>query len=395
MTHAFLLDRLSEINQRVDGYKQAGVYAFCSHIEPIDPPWYEVNGERMLMATSYSYLGLMHHEAIKAAAAAAGQQYGFGSHGSPVLAGTTPLHARLEADLAHFLGADDALTFSSGFVTNATVIAGLMSPGDTVVTDRQNHASILAGARYSGASVATYAHQDLEDLQRVLTEAHRAGSRTLVVVDAVFSMEGTIADIPRIVRLCEEFDAALMVDEAHSLGVLGETGRGVVEHFDLRPDQIDIRMGTLSKSIPSCGGYVAGSERLVHGLRHSNEGYLFSGALTAPQVAAAQAGLDILATHPELPQQLHKKADSVRARLRAADLAVPGEGTPIIPVVVEDEQAVFGLWLKCLANQIFIMPVVHPAVPRRAPRLRISLTNDLEEAELDLLVDAVVSGAGY
>lgn len=389
MVAPFVLEKFAEVNGRVEVFTDYGLYPYHSTIEPKDPPWYAVNGEPMLMGTSYSYLGLMHRPEVLEAAAAAGRTYGYGSHGSPILAGTTVLHRALEQRLATFLGAEDALLFSSGFVTNATIIAGLMGPGDLVVSDRQNHASILAGARFSGAQVGLYPHEDHEALEQLLIESAKAGTKTLVVIDAVFSMAGTIADLPRIAALCREHGAALMVDEAHSFGVLGETGRGVIEHFGMDPSLIDIRMGTLSKAIPSSGGYVAGDELLVRGLRHTTEGYIFSGALSPPLVAAALAGLEILIAEPHLPRELAAKAESVRSRLRAAGFVVPGEGTPIVPVVTTTEHEVLEIWLRALAAQVFVLPVVYPAVPRNAPRLRASITNDLLEDDLDLLVNAI------
>jgi len=251
-----------------------------------------VQGREMLMFASYSYLGLLGHPKINAAAKAAIDEFGTGTHGVRTLAGSLDLHAELEEDLARFKQTEDAITFSSGYVTNLTAVSTLVGRHDAVICDKLNHASIVDGCLLSGAEFVRFRHNDMDDLGRCLQRAEGKGTR-LVVVDAVFSMDGDIINLPRMVELCHEHRARLMVDEAHSVGVLGRTGRGIEEHFGLG-SVIDLKMGTLSKTIPSVGGYLAGGRDLIHLIRHTSRAYIFSAALPPAQTAAAKAALEVM-----------------------------------------------------------------------------------------------------
>ncbi len=386
-----LAARLAAAAGMVDAAIESDSYFYHAEIEEPVGAWGTIGDQRMLIATSYSYLGLMDDERIRSAARSAIDAYGTGSHGSRLLAGTTPEHRLLEAELADFLQAEDAVLFSSGFVTNVAVLTALTDRNDVIITDELNHASLAAGSRYSGATVLTYAHNDMADLAECLDRA--VGATTLVVADGVFSMSGTVVPLPEVVELCQRRGAHLMVDEAHSFGVMGATGRGIAEHFGVEPKRIDIRMGTLSKALPSTGGFVVGSRELVRTLRHSAEGYIFSGALTPVHVAAARTALEILRNEPELTSSLRAKAKTVRDALRASGLEVLGDGSPIVPVVFSDADRANAVTKRCQAAGVFVLPVVYPAVPLDAPRLRLSITNDLSESDVDLLVHTVVDAA--
>jgi len=248
--------RIEEMNQRVADLRRNGLYFYLQPISELDGVWVTVNGRRMLLFAGYSYLGLLGHPKITAAAQEALARYGTGTHGVRILAGTLPLHDELEQTIARFKKAEAAIVYSSGYVTNlATVSALVMGRNDVVICDKYNHASIVDGCLLSRAKFARFRHNDMADLERCLQQAGTDAGK-LVVVDAVFSMDGDIINLPEVSRLCREYEALLMVDEAHSVGVLGETGHGIEEHFGLE-DAIDLYMGTLSKPIPSVGGYVA------------------------------------------------------------------------------------------------------------------------------------------
>ncbi|MEK7326600.1 MAG: aminotransferase class I/II-fold pyridoxal phosphate-dependent enzyme, partial [Chloroflexota bacterium] len=270
-----LTGRVNAWLNRVNEAKEADLYFFNQPLDELNGNARAiVRGREMLMFASYSYLGLLGHPRINEAAKAAIDKYGTGTHGVRLLAGTLRLHEELEATIAGFKRAEAAITFSSGYVTNLTAVSTLVGRHDTVICDKLNHASIVDGCLLSGAKFARFKHNDMQDLERVLGQRDSRGVK-LVVVDAVFSMDGDIIDLPRLVELCRKHKAWLMVDEAHSIGVLGKTGRGIEEHFGL-DNVIDIKMGTLSKTIPSVGGYLAGRKDLIHMFKHASRAFIFS-----------------------------------------------------------------------------------------------------------------------
>src|SRR3990172_9331648 len=283
-------ERIAALNERVHSLKAQALHFYELPSSAIDGPWVTVNDRRMLMMASYSYLGLIGHPDIDRAARDALDRFGTGTHGVRMLAGTLTIHRELEETIARFKGAEDAVTYSSGYVTNLSVISTLVGRGDAVISDKINHASIVDGCLLSHANFIRFKHNDMADLERALIKAGSAAK--LVVVDAVFSMDGDVINLPAVSRLCKQYGAWLMVDEAHSLGVLGKTGRGIEEHFGLPADTVDIKMGTLSKTIPSVGGYVAGKRDLISYLKHASRAFIFSAALP-PASAAAKAAFDV------------------------------------------------------------------------------------------------------
>ena len=290
------LERYALMNRRINSLKEQDLYFFEPEISEHDGAWVTANGQRMLMLGSYEYLGLLGHPHLKETAIAAIQKFGTGHHGVRLLAGTTTIHRQLEAKLANFMQTEDSIVFSSGYVTNLATISTMVGRGDSVIGDQWNHASIMDGCRMSGAQFLEYQHNDMDSLAATLKKAD--GQTKLVVVDSVFSMDGDIIDLPATVELCKKHKALLMVDEAHSIGVLGETGRGVQEHFGMDPADIDIKMGTLSKTLAGCGGFVAAKEEITTFLRHHARGYIFSGALPAGQTSVAIAALEVIEREP-------------------------------------------------------------------------------------------------
>lgn len=356
-------------------------YFYEPVIEEVQGSWIRFDGRWLLNFASYSYLGLIGHDYIDAQAVRAVERHGTGAHGVRLLAGTLHLHRELELTLARFLGTEDAIVFSSGYMANVATVGALVGPGDVVIGDVYNHASILDGYRLSGAKVITYAHNDLHDLERALRKVGDAGR--LVVTDAVFSMDGDVAQLPGIVELCERYDAPLMVDEAHSLGVLGPTGRGITEHFGIDPERVAVKMGTLSKTVPSAGGYVAGSADLVFALKNNARGWMFSAAVTPAQVAAAKAAVDVIAAVPAMVGDLRRRTERYRGLLRGLGFDTLASETPVVPVICRSAEQAQEMARLCQADGLFVQPIVYPAVPRALPRLRtiVNLSHSDEDVE--------------
>ncbi|SCE77066.1 8-amino-7-oxononanoate synthase [Micromonospora matsumotoense] len=366
-------------------------YFYEPVIEDSKGAWIKFDGRWFLNFASYSYLGLIGHDYINHQAQRALERHGTGAHGVRLLAGTLHLHRELELGIARFLGAEDAIVYTSGYMANVATIGALVGPGDVVIGDVYNHASILDGYRLSGATVITYAHNDLTDLERALRRAGDAGK--LVVTDAVFSMDGDIADLPGILALCERYDAPLMVDEAHSLGVLGATGRGITEHFGIDPARVAVKMGTLSKTVPSTGGYVAGSSDLVFALKNNARGWMFSAAGTPMQVAAARAAVEVMEAAPQLTGELRALTDRYRATLRGLGFDTLASETPVVPIICASAGQAQEMARLCQADGIFVQPIVYPTVPKALPRLRTIVNLSHCADDLDHAV-AVFTRAG-
>ncbi|MGP3980118.1 aminotransferase class I/II-fold pyridoxal phosphate-dependent enzyme [Streptomyces sp. KR80] len=366
-------------------------YFYEPVIEQAEGPRIKFDGRWFLNFASYSYLGLIGHDYIDHQVLRAVERHGTGAHGVRLLAGTLHLHRELELALARFLGAEDAIVFSSGYMANVATVGALVGQGDVIIGDVYNHASILDGYRLSGAKVITYAHNDLADLERALRKVGDAGR--LVVTDAVFSMDGDVADLPGIVELCERYDAPLMVDEAHSLGVLGDTGRGITEHFGIDPARVDVKMGTLSKTVPSAGGYVAGSSDLVFALKNNARGWMFSAAATPTQVAAAKAAIEVMEAAPALTRELRVRTARYREQLRALGFDTLASETPVVPIICRSADQANAMARLCQLDGLFVQPIVYPAVPRTLPRLRTIVNLSHSDADLDVAV-ATLEKAG-
>ncbi len=329
----------------------------------------------MLMLGSYSYLGLIGHPAITRAAVAAVGRYGTGTHGVRLLAGTLPLHNELERAIAAFKGCESAVVFSSGFLANLSVITALVGRGDLVFCDRLDHASIIDGCRLSGATVVRVNHNDMDDLAAKLACADPARNK-LVVADAVFSMDGDIFNLPEASRICRRHGALLMLDEAHSLGVLGRTGAGIEEHFGLGPDAYDIKMGTFSKAIPSCGGYVAASARIIDVVKHNGRGFIYSASQPPAQAAAALKSLEVLRAEPWRVEKLRTNTGTFIALLEQQGLRIAAGGTPIVPVICGSDDTAFTVAKACHDRGVFVQAIPSPVVPSGSARLRCCVTTD-------------------
>jgi len=350
-----------------------------------------VRGREMGMYASYSYLGLIGHPRINAVARAAIDEFGTGTHGVRSLAGTLAIHDELEATIAAFKRTEAAITFSSGYVTNLTVISTLVGRGDYVLSDKLNHASIVDGCLTSGAEFRRFKHNDMADLEHRLQMLPDDAAR-LVIADAVFSMDGDVIDLPRVVELCRRYGAYLMIDEAHSVGVLGATGRGIEEHFGLQ-NAIDIKMGTLSKTIPSVGGYVAGKQDLIDYLRHVSRAYIFSAALPPAQAAAANEAFKVILDEPERIQRLNRNSQLFIGGLKSAGFDTLATTTAIVPVLCGSDERAYLMTREAQHRDVFVLPVVSPAVPEGLARLRATVTAAHEPADMERAIE-IIAGVG-
>lgn len=348
----------------------------------------EVDGRRLVMAGSNNYLGLTHHPHVLAAAHAALDRYGSSCSGSRFLNGTLELHLELERRLAKFLGRQAALCFSTGFQTNLGVIACLAGKDDVILTDRENHASIMDGCRLSFGEIKKFKHNDLADLEYHLKAATTEGYRgKLIIVDGVYSMMGDLAELPGICALAKRYGARVLVDEAHSVGVLGEHGRGAAEHLGVERD-VDLVIGTFSKSFASLGGFVAGDEEVIHFIKHHARSLIFSAAILPAAAAAALAALDVMEREPDLRVRLRDNAEHVRSGLRRMGFQIGKTQTPIVPVIVGDQVRMLMFWKALFEEGVFTNPVTGPAVPPGMDLIRTSYIATHTRAQLDTVLQA-------
>ena len=376
--------RINAFVERVAGLQEKDHYFYNQPISELNGSARAiVRGREMLMFASYSYLGLIGHPRINEAAKAAIDKYGSGTHGVRLLAGTLDLHFELEQTIADFKHTEAAITYSSGYATNLAVISTLVGRHDVVICDKYDHASIIDGCQLSGAELRRFRHNDMDHLEDLL-KSNVDRSTKLVVVDSVFSMDGDIIDLPITVKLCKEYGAWLMVDEAHSIGVLGATGHGIEEHFGLG-DVIDVKMGTLSKTIPSVGGYIAGKEELIVLMRHASRAFIFSAAIPPAQAAAAKEAFHVISEEPELITRLQENTALFMGGLKQMGYDTMLSETAIVPVLCGPDETAFELTRLCQEQDIFVLPVVSPAVPAGQARLRATVTaghtpQDIEQA---------------
>jgi len=326
-------------------------------------------GHRMIMCGSNNYLGLTTHPKVRQAALDAIQRFGTSCTGSRFLNGTIELHEQLERELAAYVGKEAALVFSTGMQTNLGTISSIVSRDDMVVLDKQDHASIVDGAKLSWGKTLRYRHNDMADLERVLKQAGQDVG-ILVVVDGLFSMEGDIAPLPEIIPLCKKYGARLMVDDAHATGVLGG-GRGTAAHFNMTKD-LDLIMSTFSKSFASLGGFIAGDNDIVQYIKHHARSMIFSASIPPANAAAALAALHVMQTEPERIQRLDKIATFMRKEYRALGFDIGKSETPVIPIHIGDDFRTMTIWKELFDAGIFVNPVISPAVPEGSQLLRTS-----------------------
>lgn len=382
-----------DLFQKCDGFTRArelqalGIYPYFIPLAGSEGTEVEIEGRRLIMVGSNNYLGLTHHHKVLEAAQEALLRFGTSCSGSRFLNGTLELHEELERRLARFMGKEAALCFSTGFQTNLGVISSICGKDDVILCDRENHASIIDGCRLSFADVRKFRHNDMTDLEAQLSRAANQGKGILIVVDGLYSMMGDLADLPNIARLARQYGARLMVDEAHSIGVLGKTGRGATEHFGL-DDEADLVMGTFSKSFASLGGFIAGPEQVIHYMRHHARSLIFSASITPASAAAALASLDIIETQPEMRRRVLEIAHRVRVALRRLGFRVGGTpDSPIVPVVIGGQERMLRMWRTLFDCGLFTNAVTQPAVPPGLDLIRTSYMASHTEEQIGLVIE--------
>lgn len=367
--------------------KAAGIYPYFRMIESDQDTEVIINGKKVLMFGSNAYLGLTNHPKVKEAAIDAIKKYGTGCAGSRFLNGTLDLHIALEKRLAEFVGKEDSIIYSTGFQVNLGVVSCLTGREDYILWDELDHASIIEGHRLSFSTKLKYKHNDMESLEKQLQKCEPDKVK-LIVIDGVFSMEGDIANLPEIVALAKKYDANIMVDEAHGIGVLGNQGRGTCDHFGVTKD-VDLIMGTFSKSFASIGGFIASDNEIINYLRHNSRSYIFSASNTPAATAAANAALDIMLNEPERREQLWELTNYALKGFREMGCEIGHTSTPIIPLFIRDNDKTFKITCELFDAGIFVNPVVTPAVAPQDTLIRFSLMATHTKQQLDFALEAI------
>ncbi|OGQ13233.1 MAG: 8-amino-7-oxononanoate synthase [Deltaproteobacteria bacterium RBG_19FT_COMBO_46_12] len=380
-----VFEKCLKIYETTQGLREKGYYFFFRKLESPQDSEVVVNGKRVIMIGSNNYLGLTIHPRVKEAAIKAIEKFGSGCAGSRFLNGTLEIHEELELKLARFFRKEAALVFATGYQTNLGTISALLGRNDVAIIDKYDHASIIDGCRLSFGKVKKYRHNDMRDLERVLEATKDKGQ--LIIVDGVFSMEGDIADLPSIIKLAKTYGARVMVDDAHGIGVLGEGGRGTAEHFGLE-DQVDLIMGTYSKSLAAIGGFVAGSRKVIHFIKHIGRSMIFSASLPPSLVASASTALDIIEEQPQLRTQLWKNTHKMLEGYKELGYDTGTSETPIVPIIIKDSMKVYEMCKLLFQHGIFVNPVVSPAVPPGRELLRTSYMATHTEEQLDKVLVA-------
>jgi 8-amino-7-oxononanoate synthase len=370
---------------------EAGIYPYFRVIESDQDTEVTIDGKKVLMFGSNSYLGLTNHPKIKEAAKAAIDKYGTGCAGSRFLNGTLDIHIELEERLAKFTGKEDALCFSTGFQVNLGVVSVLTGRNDHLLLDELDHASIIEGSRLSFSRVLKFAHNDMKSLESKLKHC-TPDSLKLIVVDGIFSMEGDIVKLPEIVKLAKKYNATIMVDDAHSLGVIGKNGSGTASHFGLT-DQVDLIMGTFSKSFASLGGFIASDKDTINFIKHSSRSLIFSASMTPSSAATVLAALDIMESEPERIKHLWDITNYALKGFKDAGFDTGKSESPIIPLFIRDDVKALMLTKILLENGIFINPVVSPGVPKEDSLIRYSLMATHTKEQVDISIEKITAAA--
>lgn len=373
--------------KQVEEVKALGVYPYFHALESRQDTEVMMEGKRRIMLGSNNYLGLTTHPEVIEAGVKAYEQYGSGCSGSRFLNGTLRLHLELEAELAEFLRKESVVTFSTGFQSNLGIISAIVGRHDYVICDRENHASIYDGCRLAMGRMLRFAHADMADLEEKLKSVPESAG-CLIVTDGVFSMGGDIAKLPEIVRLAKKYGARVMVDDAHGLGVIGEGGRGTASYFGLE-DEVDIYMGTFSKSLASLGGYMASSERVANFVRHNSRPFIFSASITPASCASALAALRVLKAHPELVERLSQISSRARQGLLDKGLKIRMSETPIIPIYTYDTLTTFTRAKQLYDAGVYVNTVIPPATGPTECLLRTSYMASHTDALVDEAVDII------
>jgi len=380
-----LFEKCPKATEYESGLKESGHYFYFRTLESPQDPEVVVNGKRVIMIGSNNYLGLTNHPRVKEAAIKAIEKYGTGCAGSRFLNGSLEMHKELENKLASFFRKEAALVFATGYQTNLGAISAIVGRNDVAIIDKDDHASIIDGCRLSLGKAQKFRHNDMADLERVLDATKGKGQ--LIIVDGLFSMEGDIADLPGIVRLAKAYGARIMVDDAHAIGVLGNGGRGTAEHFGLE-NEVDIIMGTYSKSLAAIGGFVAGQADVINWIKHLARSMIFSASLPPSLVASVSTALDIIEEQPELRARLWRNTNKMLRGYKKIGYDTGMSETPIIPVLIKDTMKTYQMCKLLFENGVFVNSVISPAVPPGRELLRTSYMTTHTEEQLDKVLAA-------
>ena len=384
LQHVALFDKCRQFTKARE-VEAAGLYPYFKPISESEDTVVTIEGKKRIMLGSNNYLGLTHHPKVLEAATRALHRYGSGCTGSRFLNGTLDLHGQLESALAEFLGKESCLVFSTGYNANVGLISGLVGRGDVVFLDKLDHASIVDGAKMSFGETERFNHGDLANLERKLDR--NAGKASMIVVDGVYSMEGDIADLPGLSRVARKFGAALAVDDAHALGVLGPDGDGTAAHFGM-VDDVDIIAGTFSKSLASIGGFVAAPEQVIHYIRHHSRPLIFTASLPPSNTAGVIAALEVLRIEPDRRERLWTNARYLQDGFRSLGFEIGPTETPIVPVLIGPMEKTFVMWRRLFDAGVFTNPVTPPAVPPAQCRLRTSVMATHTLDQIDFCLEA-------
>ena len=385
-----LNERIDKFLERLDDAKKRNLYFYQAPIEKIYDAHVVINGKDYIMFGSYSYLGLINHPKINEAAKKAIDEFSTGTHGVRLLAGTTKLHNLLEEKISRFKGREASAVFSSGYVTNLTTISTLLTKDDYVFCDKYDHASIVDGAIQSRANFIRFDHNDMEHLEELISQIPEDKVK-LIVVDGVYSMDGDITPLPQLIEIKKKYNAILMVDEAHSLGVLGENGKGIEEYFGIY-NEVDIDMGTLSKTIPSVGGYIAGDKKLIDFIKHNSRAYIFSAALPPAQTMAAMASFDIIEEEKWRIKKLWENIIHYTSELKKMGFDIMKTQSAVVPILLKDDELALKLTRILWDEGIIIFPILTPAIPPGTSRLRSCIMASHSSEDIDKALKALYKG---
>ena len=380
-----LFDKCYEFNKKVEYVKSLNQFFYLRVIDPAATPVVTLSGKKMVMLGSNNYLGLTSHPKVVEATIKAIREYGTGACSSRILTGTTSLHTKLEKKLAKFKGTEDAVIFSTGFMTMMGTIASITEAGDIILSDEFNHASIVEGCRLSKALVKIYKHNNMASLEDELSKCDPSVNK-LIVTDGVFSMRGTVANLPEIKRLADKYEAKVMVDDAHGTGVLGATGHGTLEYFDVE-GEIDLVCGTFSKSLGTIGGFTGAKNEVVTFLKLNSRPFIFTASPPPSVVATVLACIEVIEEEPELLQKLRKNTDLMKKGLKETGFVLEETVTPIIPILINNDEITFKMAGKLEEEGVFVNPVVPPAVPKGSSLIRVSIMASLSVEELEMALD--------
>lgn len=384
---------MSELQKRAINFgepqrvKDSGLYPYFRVLQSGQDKEVVINGKKVLMFGSNNYLGLTSHPKIKEAAIAAIKKYGSGTAGSRFLNGTLDIHLELEEKLADFVGKEDSITFSTGFQTNLGAIGGIVGRKDCIIIDEQDHASLIDGTRLSFGKVYKYKHNDMESLEKVLIKQTDFDLK-FIIMDGIFSMEGDIAKLDKIVGLAKKYNAIIMVDDAHGLGVLGKNGKGTADHFGVTND-VELITGTFSKSLATVGGFIAATKEVIDFLRHTARSFIFSASLPPAATASVIAALDVIEETPEIVDHLWENTDLSIKLFNHYGIDIGKSETPIIPIYVRDNEKTFILTKMLLEQGVFVNPVISPAVPPEHSLLRFSLMSTHTKDQIEYTIEKI------